>query len=107
MKAELKRRCLPVSGSKPQLIERLKPFTETTETNEFNLSDHHDAQRNCTGKSSLVSSDADDLCSNSGTIKEKNEDGNISCISLPISKITDDSLSSSGKISIIEPLLLK
>lgn len=28
LKAELKRRNLPVSGSKPQLIERLKPFTE-------------------------------------------------------------------------------
>nr|XP_022901975.1 MKL/myocardin-like protein 2 isoform X2 [Onthophagus taurus] len=27
LKAELKRRNLPVSGSKPQLIERLKPFT--------------------------------------------------------------------------------
>lgn len=27
LKAELKRRSLPVSGSKPQLIERLKPFT--------------------------------------------------------------------------------
>ena len=26
LKAELKRRNLPVSGSKPQLIERLKPF---------------------------------------------------------------------------------
>lgn len=28
LKAELKRRSLPVSGSKPQLIERLKPFTD-------------------------------------------------------------------------------
>ncbi|XP_044735556.1 myocardin-related transcription factor A isoform X1 [Chrysoperla carnea] len=28
LKAELKRRNLPVSGPKPQLIERLKPFTE-------------------------------------------------------------------------------
>lgn len=26
LKAELKRRNLPVSGSKPQLIERLKPY---------------------------------------------------------------------------------
>ncbi|XP_012284117.1 MKL/myocardin-like protein 2 isoform X2 [Orussus abietinus] len=29
LKVELKRRNLPVSGSKPQLIERLKPFTES------------------------------------------------------------------------------
>lgn len=29
LKAELKRRSLPVSGSKPQLIERLKPFTSS------------------------------------------------------------------------------
>jgi hypothetical protein len=28
LKAELKRRNLPVSGSKPQLIERLRPFSE-------------------------------------------------------------------------------
>lgn len=32
LKAELKRRNLPVSGSKPQLIERLKPFTSTSES---------------------------------------------------------------------------
>lgn len=31
LKAELKRRSLPVSGSKPQLIERLKPFTNNTD----------------------------------------------------------------------------
>ncbi|KAH9494914.1 hypothetical protein Btru_020788 [Bulinus truncatus] len=30
LKAELKKRSLPVSGPKPQLIERLKPFTEST-----------------------------------------------------------------------------
>lgn len=29
LKAELKRRNLPVSGAKPQLIERLKPFSES------------------------------------------------------------------------------
>ncbi|XP_018331731.1 MKL/myocardin-like protein 1 [Agrilus planipennis] len=32
LKAELKRRSLPVSGSKPQLIERLKPFTGNNES---------------------------------------------------------------------------
>ncbi|KAK5642924.1 hypothetical protein RI129_009091 [Pyrocoelia pectoralis] len=32
LKAELKRRSLPVSGSKPQLIERLKPFTGNSES---------------------------------------------------------------------------
>ncbi|KAB0795895.1 hypothetical protein PPYR_09956 [Photinus pyralis] len=32
LKAELKRRSLPVSGSKPQLIERLKPFTGASES---------------------------------------------------------------------------
>lgn len=32
LKAELKRRSLPVSGSKPQLIERLKPYTGGNET---------------------------------------------------------------------------
>ncbi|CAG5130330.1 unnamed protein product [Candidula unifasciata] len=30
LKAELKKRSLPVSGSKPQLIERLKPFTDSS-----------------------------------------------------------------------------
>jgi hypothetical protein len=33
LKVELKRRNLPVSGSKPQLIERLKPFTESSSCN--------------------------------------------------------------------------
>lgn len=33
LKVELKRRNLPVSGSKPQLIERLKPFTESSSGN--------------------------------------------------------------------------
>ncbi|TGZ32805.1 hypothetical protein DBV15_00918 [Temnothorax longispinosus] len=33
LKVELKRRNLPVSGSKPQLIERLKPFTESSSNN--------------------------------------------------------------------------
>jgi len=33
LKVELKRRNLPVSGSKPQLIERLKPFTESSTNN--------------------------------------------------------------------------
>lgn len=33
LKVELKRRNLPVSGSKPQLIERLKPFTESSTSN--------------------------------------------------------------------------
>ncbi|GJQ84198.1 hypothetical protein Trydic_g2870 [Trypoxylus dichotomus] len=32
LKAELKRRNLPVSGSKPQLIERLKPFTNQSDS---------------------------------------------------------------------------
>ncbi|KAJ8924643.1 hypothetical protein NQ315_000794 [Exocentrus adspersus] len=31
LKAELKRRSLPVSGSKPQLIERLKPYTGSSD----------------------------------------------------------------------------
>ncbi|XP_060535379.1 myocardin-related transcription factor A isoform X2 [Cylas formicarius] len=33
LKAELKRRSLPVSGSKPQLIERLKPFAASPDNN--------------------------------------------------------------------------
>ncbi|KAK9502617.1 hypothetical protein O3M35_011352 [Rhynocoris fuscipes] len=33
LKAELKRRNLPVSGAKPQLIERLKPFSESAASN--------------------------------------------------------------------------
>ncbi|CAG5135235.1 unnamed protein product [Candidula unifasciata] len=33
LKAELKKRSLPVSGPKPQLIERLKPFTESSSSN--------------------------------------------------------------------------
>lgn len=40
LKVELKRRNLPVSGSKPQLIERLKPFTETS-SNCLNNNGHH------------------------------------------------------------------
>ncbi|KAK7863526.1 hypothetical protein R5R35_004976 [Gryllus longicercus] len=38
LKAELKRRNLPVSGSKPQLIERLKPYSDA--------SHQHDSQNN-------------------------------------------------------------
>lgn len=38
LKVELKRRNLPVSGSKPQLIERLKPFTESSTNNLLNNS---------------------------------------------------------------------
>lgn len=34
LKAELKRRSLPVSGSKPQLIERLKPYTGGNDVNQ-------------------------------------------------------------------------
>lgn len=37
LKAELKRRSLPVSGSKPQLIERLKPFTGNEANHNQNL----------------------------------------------------------------------
>ncbi|XP_063920706.1 myocardin-related transcription factor B-like isoform X4 [Zophobas morio] len=38
LKAELKRRSLPVSGSKPQLIERLKPFTGGSDLMNQNIS---------------------------------------------------------------------
>ncbi|KAI4472177.1 myocardin-related transcription factor-related [Holotrichia oblita] len=38
LKAELKRRNLPVSGSKPQLIERLKPFTTTAPPSDIDTS---------------------------------------------------------------------
>ncbi|KAI4472176.1 myocardin-related transcription factor-related [Holotrichia oblita] len=38
LKAELKRRNLPVSGSKPQLIERLKPFTTTAPSSDIDTS---------------------------------------------------------------------
>ncbi|XP_058799962.1 myocardin-related transcription factor A isoform X3 [Phymastichus coffea] len=42
LKVELKRRNLPVSGSKPQLIERLKPFTESSSSNATaNTNGHH------------------------------------------------------------------
>ncbi|KRT84015.1 hypothetical protein AMK59_217 [Oryctes borbonicus] len=41
LKAELKRRNLPVSGSKPQLIERLKPFTSSSDSS--NQSSHIDS----------------------------------------------------------------
>lgn len=37
LKAELKRRSLPVSGSKPQLIERLKPYTSEISTTHQNM----------------------------------------------------------------------
>ncbi|XP_063975605.1 myocardin-related transcription factor A isoform X1 [Diachasmimorpha longicaudata] len=40
LKVELKRRNLPVSGSKPQLIERLKPFTEIASTNSNSTGPH-------------------------------------------------------------------
>nr|CAD7438891.1 unnamed protein product [Timema bartmani] len=39
LKAELKRRNLTVSGSKPQLIERLKPFTDTASSTHQTSSD--------------------------------------------------------------------
>lgn len=39
LKAELKRRNLPVSGSKPQLIERLKPYSDTSNSALTPLSD--------------------------------------------------------------------
>ncbi|XP_025263854.1 MKL/myocardin-like protein 1 isoform X2 [Camponotus floridanus] len=40
LKVELKRRNLPVSGSKPQLIERLKPFTESSSSNSMSNGPH-------------------------------------------------------------------
>lgn len=40
LKVELKRRNLPVSGSKPQLIERLKPFTESSSSNSISNGQH-------------------------------------------------------------------
>ncbi|XP_018358017.1 PREDICTED: MKL/myocardin-like protein 1 isoform X2 [Trachymyrmex cornetzi] len=41
LKVELKRRNLPVSGSKPQLIERLKPFTESSSNSISNSTGPH------------------------------------------------------------------
>ncbi|KAL7299251.1 hypothetical protein TKK_0007841 [Trichogramma kaykai] len=41
LKIELKKRNLPVSGSKPQLIERLKPFTEVSKNGAVGLNGQH------------------------------------------------------------------
>lgn len=44
LKAELKRRSLPVSGSKPQLIERLKPYTgEVSMDTNHSLEESHNS----------------------------------------------------------------
>ncbi|CAG9862072.1 unnamed protein product [Phyllotreta striolata] len=55
LKAELKRRSLPVSGSKPQLIERLKPFTGSVDV----------INQNPSSIDSSVHSNSMDQCHNS------------------------------------------
>lgn len=52
LKAELKRRNLPVSGSKPQLIERLKPFTSNNNNNN-NPQDTNSMQETCSSVKSI------------------------------------------------------
>nr|CAD7571805.1 unnamed protein product [Timema californicum] len=55
LKAELKRRNLTVSGSKPQLIERLKPFTDTASSTQQTSSDSPQSTTSQTSVSTATS----------------------------------------------------
>uniref|UniRef100_T1HTW0 SAP domain-containing protein n=1 Tax=Rhodnius prolixus TaxID=13249 RepID=T1HTW0_RHOPR len=52
LKAELKKRNLPVSGAKPQLIERLKPYSESATSNSSSAT----SSSSSAASSSIVSS---------------------------------------------------
>ncbi|KAF5289176.1 hypothetical protein FQR65_LT02066 [Abscondita terminalis] len=85
LKAELKRRSLPVSGSKPQLIERLKPFTGSC-----------DSVSNQSGASNLDNIIPNNTNSNEFQSSFKQED-----VGSPNSVSVEDSMQE--KMDILEP----
>ncbi|XP_973061.2 myocardin-related transcription factor B isoform X1 [Tribolium castaneum] len=70
LKAELKRRSLPVSGSKPQLIERLKPFTGSDSLNQ-NISSVDSTHSNSSMDQSHNSPQYQETGSPQGSVKEE------------------------------------
>lgn len=70
LKAELKRRSLPVSGSKPQLIERLKPFTGSDLINQ-NISSVDSTHSNSSLDQSHNSPQYQETGSPQGSVKEE------------------------------------
>lgn len=91
----MKRRCLPVSGSKPQLIERLKPFTELTRLNVPNSNNQFDSQR-----SNLILNSSAVHGTSENSISEKNESVDASKISPSHQSAQKKYSSLSGKIII-------
>lgn len=102
LKAELKRRSLPVSGCKPQLIERLKSYSNQSQTSNSDTINHNPSSvdssihSNASMDQSHNSPPFQDLGSPQGSIKEEHHDHMD--IGDPMSPATPQSIQSQESI---------